>query len=186
MTNEFLEWLENSKKSNGQYLSDSSAKKYNGALDTITNEMIDEGVINKRIREMNLEEFLRIEKIILNNPKFLLKDSVGNKMYSNALKKFKDFLRSSDKKTIKIEFIDWIRTNHPQHYKELFYDFSYVETVLIKERIVNKKISTLKAADYVKLLDRIFTDGKKDFVYLEKYKKCLVTYLEYLIEIDKR
>lgn len=86
----FSSWMnENSK------LSGSSIYKYTRAVNTVSNEMIERKVLNKSLLEMNLVEIDIAIINILSNEYFLKKNSVGNNMYSNAIKQFRYFTLES-------------------------------------------------------------------------------------------
>lgn len=83
----FSEWM------NGNTaLADSSIYKYTRAVNTISNEMLEQGIIYKSLLEMSSIEFDIAMMIILSNEVFVRKNSVGNNMYSNSLKQFRFFL----------------------------------------------------------------------------------------------
>jgi len=84
--NDFSMWM-----SINSRLSDSSIYKYTRAINTISNEMLEKNVINKSLLEMNLVELDISLANILCNDYFLQKNSIGNNMYSNALKQFRYF-----------------------------------------------------------------------------------------------
>lgn len=72
-------------------LADSSIYKYTRAVNTISNEMIESGVINKSLLEMDLIEYDVAMLRIFFDTNFCVKNSTGNNMYSNALKQFRYF-----------------------------------------------------------------------------------------------
>lgn len=72
-------------------LSDSSIYKYTRAVNTISNDMLEEQVIQKSLLQMNRIEMDLAIINILQNERFKKKNSVGNNMYSNALKQFRYF-----------------------------------------------------------------------------------------------
>lgn len=80
-------------------LSDSSIYKYTRAVNTISNEMLEEGVIYKSLLCMNRIELDLAIISILQNERFIKKNSVGNNMYSNALKQFRYFVLDSEEDT---------------------------------------------------------------------------------------
>lgn len=82
-------------KSNTQ-LSESSIYKYSRAVKRISIEMKNSGIISKDILNMNLSELDIAICLILHLPSFIEKDTKGNKMYSNALKHYRQFLYSYD------------------------------------------------------------------------------------------
>ncbi len=90
----YYEWLEKVyRKSNGEKLSDSSIKKYDTGLRIISNLMLKEKVIKKNLYYMNLTEFKIAINIIYNNYTFIIKNTVGHGMYSNALDKYEKYLK---------------------------------------------------------------------------------------------
>ncbi|MBQ2901305.1 MAG: HNH endonuclease [Agathobacter sp.] len=80
-------------------LSQSSIYKYTRAVNTISNEMLHEHVIYKSLLKMNRIELDLAIINILQNERFITKNSVGNNMYSNALKQFRYFTLDSDEDT---------------------------------------------------------------------------------------
>lgn len=66
-------------------LADSSIYKYTRAVNTISNEMLEQGIIYKSLLEMSSVEFDIAMMNILSNEVFVRKNSVGNNMYSNSL-----------------------------------------------------------------------------------------------------
>src|SRR5699024_362524 len=95
---EFSEWLHTNTA-----LADSSIDKYSRAVNTISKEMIQIGVIKKLLMEMEALELEMAITLILLNPDFLAKDKRGNKMYSNSLKQFKYYYLSSRETTNNFE-----------------------------------------------------------------------------------
>ncbi|MBQ3559209.1 MAG: HNH endonuclease [Agathobacter sp.] len=77
-------------------LSESSIYKYTRAVNTISNEMIEEQIIHKSLLCMNRIELDLAIINILQNERFVKKNSVGNNMYSNALKQFRYFTLDSE------------------------------------------------------------------------------------------
>lgn len=72
-------------------LSDSSIYKYVRAINTISNEMKDKGVITSSLLEMSTIQLDVFIPLILNDPDFITKNKTGNHMYSNALKQYRLF-----------------------------------------------------------------------------------------------
>lgn len=72
-------------------LKESSISKYKGAVNTISNEMQGNKVINKSLIDMKLVELDIAIINIFNNQHFIKKNSKGDNMYSNALKYFRCF-----------------------------------------------------------------------------------------------
>ena len=72
-------------------LSDNSIYKYARAINTISNEMLEERIIGKSLLQMSRIEIDLAIIDILQNERFKKKNSIGNHMYSNALKQFRFF-----------------------------------------------------------------------------------------------
>ena len=85
--NDFSDWM--TQKSG---LSESSIYKYTRAVNTVSNEMLEEKVVNKGLLNMNLVELDIAISNILDNPLFIEKNTRGNHMYSNALKQYRYFM----------------------------------------------------------------------------------------------
>ena len=86
----FFEWM-----NENTALADSSIYKYTRAVNTISNEMLEQGIIYKSLLEMSSVELDIAMLNILNNETFVRKNTVGNNMYSNSLKQFRFFLREN-------------------------------------------------------------------------------------------
>ena len=83
---EFSAWMrENST------LSDSSVYKYTRAVNTISNEMKEKGVITESLLAMSVLQLDVFVPLILHDPDFVAKNKTGNNMYSNALKQYRLF-----------------------------------------------------------------------------------------------
>ena len=83
---EFSAWMrENST------LSDSSVYKYTRAVNTISNEMKEKGVITESLLAMSALQLDIFIPLILHDPDFITKNKTGNNMYSNALKQYRLF-----------------------------------------------------------------------------------------------
>ena len=83
---EFSAWMrENST------LSDSSVYKYTRAVNTISNEMKEKGVITESLLAMSVLQLDVFVPLILYDPDFVAKNKTGNNMYSNALKQYRLF-----------------------------------------------------------------------------------------------
>ena len=83
---EFSAWMrENST------LSDSSVYKYTRAVNTISNEMKEKGVITESLLAMSALQLDIFVPLILHDPDFITKNKTGNNMYSNALKQYRLF-----------------------------------------------------------------------------------------------
>ena len=73
-------------------LSESSVYKYKRAVNTVSNDMLEQAVVNKNLLEMNLVELDIAIYNILNNPVFIEKNTRGKRMYSNALKQYRYYV----------------------------------------------------------------------------------------------
>ena len=83
---EFSAWMrENST------LSDSSVYKYTRAVNTISNEMKEKGVITESLLVMSALQVDVFVPLILHDPDFVAKNKRGDHMYSNALKQYRLF-----------------------------------------------------------------------------------------------
>lgn len=82
-------------------LSDSSIYKYSHAADTVMEEMLALGVIDKPFSEMTEIEIDIAIAVILHDQHFIKKNTRGNAMYSNALKQYRAFRR--DETVVDIE-----------------------------------------------------------------------------------
>ena len=83
---EFSAWMrENST------LSDSSIYKYTRAVNTISNEMKEKGVITESILAMSALQLDIFVPLILHDPDFVAKNKRGDHMYSNSLKQYRLF-----------------------------------------------------------------------------------------------
>jgi len=86
MLKEFSAWM----KENST-LSDSSIYKYTRAINTISNEMKNKGVIAASLLAMSAIQLDIFIPLILNDPAFVTKNKTGNSMYSSALKQYRLF-----------------------------------------------------------------------------------------------
>lgn len=82
----FSKWL----KANTA-LSDTSVYKYSRAVNTISNDMMKNGVISFDLFSVSLLELDTMLPLILNDSGFILKNTTGNNMYSSALKQYRMF-----------------------------------------------------------------------------------------------
>jgi predicted restriction endonuclease len=83
---EFATWM----KENSS-LSDSSVYKYSRAVNTVSSDMLERGVISESLLEMPSLILDRAVSDILKDDAFVLKNTTGNNMYSNSLKQFRLF-----------------------------------------------------------------------------------------------
>ena len=89
--NEFSDWM--IRNSN---LSESSVYKYKRAVNTVSNEMLEQKVVNKSLFNMNLVELDIAVYNILENHLFIEKNTRGNHMYSSALKQYRYYMEKND------------------------------------------------------------------------------------------
>lgn len=82
----FSSWLQENTQ-----LSKSSIYKYDHAVGSISRQMIDRGVIAKPIADMSLFEFDVSTSLILSDALFVRLNTVGNSMYSSALRHYRAF-----------------------------------------------------------------------------------------------
>lgn len=89
----FLKYLyENPSFKSGKRIS-ASAKKYADAINSISNDMEEAGLINLNLHDIHdVQELDNTIKLILENDFFLKKNHRGNKMYSNALEHYQYFM----------------------------------------------------------------------------------------------
>lgn len=88
----YINYLRNVRK-----LSESSVKHYLGGLSTISKVLKTKEIIEESIYEVNtLVELLNAKAFLLNDPDFLIKDSVGHNMYSAALNNYIRFAEGDD------------------------------------------------------------------------------------------
>jgi predicted restriction endonuclease len=90
-------------------LSDSSIYKYSRAVNTVSNDMIEKGIISESLLTMSNILLDRAIVVILKDADFIQKNSTGNNMYSNSLKQYRNFLAVNDARqldTVYEKFID--------------------------------------------------------------------------------
>lgn len=98
--------------SNNTNLSPSSIYKYSHAVETVSQEMLDYGVITLPLRETDPLSLDLALHAILSNHQFAAKNKKGNNMYSNALKQFRYFTHSSSAVSDEnIDYDSFIGTN---------------------------------------------------------------------------
>ena len=87
MLEKFSIWMSNNTK-----LSESSIYKYKLAIKTISSDMNENGVIHKRLSDMNQFELDIAINMIFQNSQFMKKNEKGKRMYSNSLKQYRCFI----------------------------------------------------------------------------------------------
>lgn len=85
----FEDWLKTVTKKDGKSYEPKSIDNYVRGLKIISKEMLEANVINKKLEDMELYELDLAIALIFKNSQFLLKDDTGNRMYSNALKRYR-------------------------------------------------------------------------------------------------
>lgn len=131
-------------------LSDSSIYKYSHAVNSISTDMMNESIIAKPIREMELFEVDLAIAVIFITPSFKQKNSTGNNMYSSALKWYRCYVESV------------VKTDS-------------VEKDEVERILKNDKLTVTERETLVK--SRI---GQGDFRerLLDKYSKCIITEID--------
>ena len=122
--NDFINWMNEHRT-----LSESTLEKYARAVNTVSNDMLEIGVINNSLINMSLTELDLAISAILANDKFIAKNTKGNHMYSNGLKQFRYFILDTiDTIDIKeIEIVESIKTDKTISETE--------RTALVKSRV---------------------------------------------------
>ena len=87
----FEEWLNTATKRDGSPLAKRTIKHYADGFRITSKEMLELNVIDKPLENMNMYELDLAISLIMKNKTFIDKDEVGNKMYSNALKRYRCF-----------------------------------------------------------------------------------------------
>ena len=87
----FEDWLKTATKRDGSPLSERTVKHYADGFRITSKEMMASKVISKPLEDMNLYELDLAIALIMKNKSFIDKDEIGNKMYSNALKRYRCF-----------------------------------------------------------------------------------------------
>jgi len=93
MIDRFEQWM-----AANSSLSQSSIYKYARGLNTVSKDMLQEGVITRPLTEMSPSELDIAITLILNTPSFVEKNNRGNNMYSNALKQYRCFIGNMGKR----------------------------------------------------------------------------------------
>ena len=135
-------------------LSEATAEKYSGAIETITNELLDNKKITRTIYSItSIEEINKIIEQYLSVPELKQKNNIGNNMYTAALKKYIEYLK------IENDMFD-----------------TYVEKKNIEDEIKTiesnlEKINETESLNLIK--SRIGQSGFKNGL-LKKYNKCIL------------
>lgn len=87
---EFEKWLATCRKTNGDPLSNRTIEHYSGGVKTVSEEMLKQKVISKRLEDMNLSELERAIFRIFQDKNFIAKNTTGKEMYalSNQPKRY--------------------------------------------------------------------------------------------------
>ncbi len=88
----FLEWLGTATTKKGLPLSKRTAEHYESGFRITSKIMYDEKVISKPLENMNIHELDLAISVIFKTPSFIEKDTIGKKMYSNALKRYRCYV----------------------------------------------------------------------------------------------
>lgn len=88
----FLEWLGTATTKKGLPLSKRTAEHYESGFRITSKLMLDENVISKPLEDMNIHELDLAISVIFNTQSFITKDSIGKRMYSNALKRYRCYV----------------------------------------------------------------------------------------------
>ena len=109
-------------------LSESSVYKYTRAVNTISKEMQAKSVISESLLNMSTLQLDISVPQILRDPAFVVKNTTGNNMYSNALKQFRLFRN--------VEFVDDFNKTEVENAIEGYTTLKETErSVLMKSRI---------------------------------------------------
>lgn len=87
----FEEWLNTATKRDGTPLAKRTVKHYADGFRITSKEMLEANVISKPLEDMDMYELDLSIALIMKNQLFIDKDEIGNKMYSNALKRYRCF-----------------------------------------------------------------------------------------------
>ena len=88
----FLEFLGTATTKKGLPLSKRTAEHYESGFRITSKLMLDENVISKPLEDMNIHELDLAISVIFNTQSFITKDSIGKRMYSNALKRYRCYV----------------------------------------------------------------------------------------------
>lgn len=89
---DFSQWLATCHKANGDLLSSATIDHYIGGVKAISKDMMNQQVIDKPLDVMSLSELDVAICNIFDDSFFIAKDSKGNYMYSNSLKKYRQYI----------------------------------------------------------------------------------------------
>lgn len=177
MINEFIVWLEK----NGL---ERSADNYSRAINTISKELIHYNKIDRNIYNIdNVEEAKEILELYLSIPQLEQKDKRGKRMYSNAIKRYIEFIGDMPHKKYKTNFYDKNDVKLPELNESLTNKTPTVTNVNIKETIL-EFVNTIDDLENIRETEKEqivkIRIGHSIFkqVLLLKYKKCLICGLD--------
>lgn len=106
ISNPFSLWLHQNTK-----LSESSINKYSGAISTISRKMHQNGIIKQPLENMSPFELDLAIALIMSNPGYIIKNTRGNHMYSNALKQYRFFVNAVTESTDVNDYIETMKND---------------------------------------------------------------------------
>lgn len=106
VSNPFADWL-----SQNTELSERSIDNYAGAVGTISKEMCQKGTISKPFENMSPFELDCAIAHTMSDPDFVAKNTRGNHMYSNALKRYRYFINAITEDADDSDYLEEIKTN---------------------------------------------------------------------------
>jgi len=135
-------------------LSEATAEKYSGAIETITNELLDNKRITKSIYSITcIDEINEIIKKYLSIPELKQKNNIGNNMYTAALKKYIKYLETENN-----EFDTYVKK----------------ENIENEIKIIERNLEKINETERLSLIkSRIGQSGFKNGL-LKKFNKCIL------------
>ena len=172
-------------------LSDSSIYKYSHAVNTISKEMYQKGIIPVDLFSMSELQCDIYLPIILHDPDFLSKNITGNNMYSNALKQYRMFRNATSDKLVDQAEVSWeCVLNKREAFRKAFdgfdaekiafYDDNKIAELQSNKDIIRNKLKIRAAVSNAK----IFLEIQKEYGSFREYLKVF-TGEQQIIEIDK-
>lgn len=159
----FIEWLENHST-----LSEYSIGRYANAIDKVSSDLENYGLESINLFELTETTFI---DTILNNAKFQKKNNEGNRMYSAALKKFKNYI---------VDYHD----NNTETQAELLKEETVFEKYL-KEKEANVSEISIEDRPQNKP-DHKTVNNKKIWIRNPKYASESIASVHYLCEFDNQ